>query len=132
MKRDMDLIRELMLKLEELPVPTAGMVVVDATKVNVEGYTTEQIDYHLSLLEQARFIHAGGLDFGMSGPGFGPGVGFCSLTWVGHDFLDAMRSPDVWNRTRKAAAAAGGFTVDLLVSAAKGYLEARIKGLIGG
>ncbi|WP_218162583.1 DUF2513 domain-containing protein [Paraburkholderia diazotrophica] len=28
----MDLIRELMLKLEELPVPTAGMVVVDATK----------------------------------------------------------------------------------------------------
>lgn len=95
MKRDMDLIRELMLKLEALPMPTAGMVVVDATKVGVEGYTAEQIDYHLSLLEQARFIHAGGLDMGMSGPGFGPGVDCCSLTWAGHDFLDATRSPDV-------------------------------------
>ncbi|WOD14364.1 DUF2513 domain-containing protein [Paraburkholderia kirstenboschensis] len=78
MKRDMDLIRELMLKLETLPVPTAGMVVVDATRVSIEGYTAEQIDYHLSLMEQARFIHAGGLDFGMSGPGFGTGVGFCA------------------------------------------------------
>lgn len=132
MKRDMDLIRELLLKLEALPVPTAGMVVVDAAKVGVEGYTAAQIDYHLSLLEQARFIHAGGLDIGMSGPGFGPGVGFCSLTWAGHDFLDAMRSPDVWDRTRRAATAAGGFTVDLHVSAAKSYLEARITGLIGG
>jgi hypothetical protein len=132
MKRDMDLIRELMLKLEDLPVPTAGMAVVDATKVGVEGYTTEQIDYHLSLLEQARFIHGGGLDIGMSGPGFGSGVGFCSLTWAGHDFLDAMRSPDVWDRTRRAASATGGFTADLLLSAAKSYLEARIKGLIGG
>lgn len=128
----MDLIRELMLKLEALPVPTAGMVVVDATKVSVEGYPAEQIDYHLSLLEQARFIHAGGLDFGMSGPGFGPGVGFCSVTWAGHDFLDAMRSPDVWDRTRRAASAAGGFTVDLLVSAAKSYLDSKIKGMIGG
>ncbi|AOK57665.1 hypothetical protein WM29_00025 (plasmid) [Burkholderia ubonensis] len=132
MKRDMDLIRELMLKLEELPVPTAGMVVVDAAKVGVEGYTAEQIDYHLSLLEQARFIHAGGLDMGMSGPGFGPGVGFYSLTWAGHDFLDAVRSPDVWDRTTQAATAAGGFTVELLVFAAKTYLEGKIRGLIGG
>ncbi|WP_239468915.1 DUF2513 domain-containing protein [Burkholderia sp. MS389] len=32
MTRDMDLIRELMLKREALPVPTAGMVVVDAPR----------------------------------------------------------------------------------------------------
>ncbi|WOD13575.1 DUF2513 domain-containing protein [Paraburkholderia kirstenboschensis] len=50
------------------------------------------------------------------------------LTWAGHDFLDAMRSPDVWNRIRQAASAAGGFPVDLLVSPAKSYLEGKIKG----
>ncbi|WP_434717194.1 DUF2513 domain-containing protein [Paraburkholderia sp. A2RO-4L] len=128
----MDLIRELMLKLEALPVPTAGMMVVDATKIDVEGYTAEQIDYHLSLLEQARFIHAGGLDFGMSGPGLSYGVCFRNLTWAGHDFLDSVRSPDVWGRAKQAASAAGGFTVDLLVMAAKTYLEGKIKGLLGG
>jgi hypothetical protein len=132
MKRDMDLIRELMLKLEGLSVPLTGIKAIDGREpvVQVDGYTTEQIDYHLLLLEQAGFIHGGGLEnFGMR---FGPGIGFQSLTWAGHDFIDTMRSPDVWDRTRRAASAAGGFTVDLLVSAAKGYLEARIKGLIGG
>ncbi|WP_260429877.1 DUF2513 domain-containing protein [Burkholderia cepacia] len=128
----MDLIRELLLKLEALPVSLTELKLIDgnAAAVQVEGYSPEQIDYHLVLLEQAGFIHGGGLEnFGMR---MGPGIGFQSLTWAGHDFLDAMRSPDVWNRTRRAASAAGGFTVDLLMSAAKSYLEARIKGLIGG
>ncbi|TAM05732.1 MAG: DUF2513 domain-containing protein [Paraburkholderia sp.] len=132
MKRDMDLIRELMLKLEALPVPLTGLKAIDGHEpaVQVNGYTVEQIDYHLLLLEQAGFIHGGGLEnFGMR---FGPGIGFQSLTWAGHDFLDAMRSPDVWDKAKRAASAAGGFTVDLLVSATKSYLEARIKGLLGG
>ncbi|WP_310358378.1 hypothetical protein [Paraburkholderia strydomiana] len=43
-----------------------------------------------------------------------------------------MRSPDVWERTKQAASAAGGFTVDLLVLAAKTCLEGKIKGMIGG
>ncbi|MFM0308365.1 DUF2513 domain-containing protein [Paraburkholderia sp. RL17-383-BIF-A] len=132
MKRDMDLVRELMLKLEALPLPSSGFTVIDASTVMVEGYTAEQIDYHLSLLQEARFIHAGGLDFGMSGPGFNCGVGFRNLTWAGHDFVDAVRSPDVWSRTKQAASAAGGFTVELLVFAAKTYVESRIKGLLGG
>ncbi|MFM0181605.1 DUF2513 domain-containing protein [Paraburkholderia aspalathi] len=132
MKRDMDLIRDLLLRLEALPVPAAGMTTIDAsqTAVQVDGYTAEQINYHLSLLEQAQLIHAGGLDFGMQFGG--GGVGFQSLTWAGHDFLDATRNPDVWGRTKQAANAAGGFTVELLVFAAKTYLEGKIKGVIGG
>lgn len=119
MKGDMDLIRELMLKLEALVVPLTELKAIDGHEpaVQVEGYATAQIDYHLLLLEQAGFIHGGGLEnFGMR---FGPGLGFQSLTWTGHDFLDAMRSPDVWNKAKQAASAAGGFTVDLLVSATK-------------
>jgi Hypothetical protein (DUF2513) len=132
MKRDMDLIRELMLKLEALPVPLTELKVLDgnAAAVQVDGYTTEQIDYHLLLLEQAGFIHGGGMEnFGMR---FGPGIGFQSLTWAGHDFLDSVRDPDVWDRTKQVASAAGGFTVDLLVSVAKSLAEGAVKGLIGG
>ncbi|RDU94946.1 DUF2513 domain-containing protein [Trinickia dinghuensis] len=132
MKRDMDLIRELMLKLEALSVPLTEIKPIDGHEpaVQVDGYTVEQIDYHLLLLEQAGFIHGGGLEnFGMR---FGPGIGFQSLTWAGHDFLESVRDPDVWDRTKQVASAAGGFTVDLLVSVAKSLVEGAVKGLIGG
>jgi hypothetical protein len=110
MKREMDLIRELLLKLETLPIPSTGfrMIHPDEAEVQVEGYTVEQIDYYLSLLEQANLISAGGLD--VLGMKIGPGTAFRSLSWAGHDFLDSVRSPDVWDRTKTAAAAVGGFT----------------------
>jgi len=132
MKRDMDLIRELLLKLEVLPIPSIGYRLIrpDETEIRIEGYTVEQIDYHLSLLEQANLISAGGLD--VLGMKVGPGIPFRSLSWAGHDFLDAVRNPDVWDKTKQAASAAGGFTLDLLVFAAKSYLEGKIKGLTGG
>jgi hypothetical protein len=134
MKRDMDLIRELLLKLESLPVPSAGfrMILPDEADVQVEGYSVEEIGYHLALLEQAKLVSAGGLDFGMQIGPIGPGIAFRSLSWAGHDFFDSVRSPDVWDRTKKVAAAAGGFTVELLVLTAKTYLESKIKGVIGG
>lgn len=127
MKRDMDLIRELMLKLEDLPMEVGRIVHIppDAVEIQVTGYEMDQIDYHLSLLRKAGFVDTGGVNVGN-------GIGFRGLTWAGHDFLDSVRSPDVWNRTKQAASAAGGFTVELLVFAAKTYLEGKIKGLICG
>lgn len=127
MKRDMDLIRELLLKLEALPMRPGGVVHLppDATEVQVDGYDTDQIEYHLSLIEKAGLIDTGGVRPMI-------GIGFRSLSWSGHDFLDSVRSPDVWDKTKQVASAAGGFTVELLVFAAKTYLEGKIKGLLGG
>jgi hypothetical protein len=127
MKRDMDLIRELMLKLETLPLRPGDvwLLAPDTEDIQIGGFDADQIGYHLSLIRDAEFIDTGGIE-GMDG------IGFRSLTWSGHDFLDSVRSPDVWDKTKQAASAAGGFTVDLLVFAAKTYLEGKIKGLIGG
>lgn len=127
MKRDMDLIRELMLRLEALPVTPGGLVhvVPDSREVQIEGYDPDQIGYHLLLINSAGFITR-------STKPARSGIYFCRLSWAGHDFLDSVRSPDVWDRTKQAASAAGGFTVDLLVLAAKTYLEGKIKRVIGG
>jgi hypothetical protein len=127
MKRDMDLIRELMLRLEALPVAPGSTLHLapDSREVQVEGYDADQIDYHLLLINGAGFITR-------STKPAPSGIYFRRLTWAGHDFLDSVRSPDVWDRTKQAASAAGGFTVDLLVLAAKTYLEGKIKGVIGG
>ncbi|MDQ6867300.1 MAG: DUF2513 domain-containing protein [Pseudomonadota bacterium] len=42
-----------------------------------------------------------------------------------HDFLDSIRDPDLWNKTKKGAKAAGGFTMDLLADLAKGLIKRR-------
>ncbi|KVQ69935.1 DUF2513 domain-containing protein [Burkholderia territorii] len=127
MKRDMDLIRELMLKLEALPMRMGGIVVIapDAEEIRVDGYSPEEVFYHLGLIKEASLINS-------AGSGRMGRIQFAGLTWAGHDFLDSVRSPDVWGKTKAVAAAAGGFTVDLLVTTAKTYLEAKLKGLIGG
>jgi hypothetical protein len=127
MKRDMDLIRELLLKLEDLSKPPSQTVLLFAgdPRLTAEGFTHEQIDYHLSLLREVRFIECPG-----SQPA-GGGVNFRRLTWDGHDFLDSVRDPKIWEKTKKGADAAGGFTVDLLKDLAKGFIKKQIEEYTG-
>jgi len=125
MKRDMDLIRELMLKLESLPSDGIVRFRAEDVAIQIDGYKPEEVFYHLGLIKEGSLIDS-------AGSGRMGSIEFAGLTWAGHDFLDSVRSPDVWDNTKKVAAAAGGFTVDLLVATAKTYLEAKFKGLSGG
>ena len=104
MKRDMDLVRGLLLKLEALPMRRGGAVTIspDDKAIAVEGYDIDQIDYHLSQIIRAGWIDEGGGSRPMIG------IGFRCLTPAGHDFLDSVRDPETWSRTKKAAAGAGG------------------------
>jgi hypothetical protein len=45
------------------------------------------------------------------------------LTWEGHDFLNSIRDPKIWEKTKKGVEGAGGFTVDL----AKGFVKKQIE-----
>lgn len=45
------------------------------------------------------------------------------LTWEGHDLLDSIRDPETWAKTKKAAARAGGFTVNILRDVAYGIIK---------
>ena len=58
MKRDMDLVRALLLKLEALPVRRGGVVSIppDDEAIAVEGYDVDQIGYHLSQIIRAGWI----------------------------------------------------------------------------
>jgi hypothetical protein len=49
------------------------------------------------------------------------------LSMKGHDFLNSIRDQDVWNKTKKGADAAGGFTIDLLADLAKGFIKKKIE-----
>ncbi len=120
MRRDMDLIREVMLKLEVLPLQTGASQVISPRdkRVAVEGYSFQEMEYHLDQIRQARFVEAGS--------GKPPnGITFRSLTPKGHDFIDSVREPAVWTATKAQAEKVGGWTVSILVEFAKGYLKAK-------
>ena len=126
MRREMDLIRELLLKLEAIPMRRGGIVTIspDDEAVAVPGYDHDQINYHL-----AQILKSGYIDEGGNHPMVG--IGFRCLTPAGHDFLDSVRDPETWAKTKKAAAGAGGFTLDLLKDLAKGLIKKQIEELTG-
>ncbi len=90
MRRDMDLIRELLLRLEALPMCPGGFVSFDVSdaEIAVEGSGDDEIWHHLAMIYDAGFADSGADVRGdLSGSWY-----FRSLTWAGRDFLDAVVS----------------------------------------
>lgn len=91
MKRDMDLVRKLMIVIEDRCVPGA------LTPISVEGYSEDQIDYHIDLLKEVGFVD-GSFFIKAQSREF---LGNCHMTWAGHDFLDAIRDDAVWSKRKE-------------------------------
>jgi len=66
MKRDMDLIRALLLKLEAMRMRSGDVVHITAAAVElaIPGTTVDEIDYHLSQIKNSGYIDAGGVSPG--------------------------------------------------------------------
>lgn len=123
MKRDMDLIREILLAIERLDTGTDDDVVVV-----VEGREPHMVNAHLRLLAEAGFIDAHEIpDDAAEFSHFVP----TRLTWSGHEFLDAVRNPEVWRRTKAGAAKAGGAGIEFMWELAKAYGKQVLKERIG-
>ena len=100
MRRDMDLYRALLLKLEELPGNNLNLITLGEpdsvpAEVAVPGYSLDEIEYHFNQLALADLIVG---QVQMSG-----GFEFRCLTPAGHDFLDAVRGNDNWSKTKDVA-----------------------------
>lgn len=88
MKRDFDLVRSLLLYVEQSP---PGQPIHGLTQ---EGCETEVINEHVKLLINEDFLEgrferlsSGGSHYAISG-----------LTWKGHDFLDNAKNDTVWKK----------------------------------
>jgi Hypothetical protein (DUF2513) len=89
MHRDLDLIRQILLELEQHDHPSCDV------KLQCPGYTEDQISYHVKLLAEHGFLEAINLST-LSGFEWRP----TSLTWAGHEFLDAARNATVWRKLK--------------------------------
>lgn len=106
MKRDLDLIRKLLIEIEAHQEPFSSRTLV------IDGFDGAEIAYHVALIEQAGFVVARPL----RSSGCLAEFHISALTFAGHDYLDAIRSPRVWQRVKDTAAQAG---VSLSVEIAK-------------
>lgn len=118
MKRDLNLVRSIILAVEEFPT---GFVLSNLT---IDGYTDEQIGYHSYLIVDAGL--ANGVD-ARAIDSTSPTWKILHLTSAGHDFADLAREDGNWKKTvGLVTTKAGGATLDIvkdvLVSLAKGTL----------
>ncbi len=93
MKRDMDLIRLILLNLEA------------EQEMDLSGYSQEQIEYHNYLITKAGL--AEGADTTSMAQEHPSALLFC-LTWEGHDFIDAARDESIWKRAKGKMNKTGG------------------------
>jgi hypothetical protein len=87
MKRDMDLIRLLLLDIE------------GEEEVNLSPFTEEQIEYHNWLLLDAGMARGKDISGYQNVPHHRAIL--IGLNWEGHDFIDAARDVTIWNKTQK-------------------------------
>lgn len=92
MKRDMELCRKILFKIEKEYVDTA---LID---LKIDGYTTEEVADHCKLLYEAGLVSDYKSQYA-NGHIYIFNVG--SLTWEGHDFLDKIREDTVWHKTKE-------------------------------
>ena len=122
MERDMDLVRKIPFAFAENEKPDVSR------HFQVHGYTAEQIRYHSRLMEQAGLLE----DQGISRPH--PALRLdrgLTLTWAGHDFLEASRDEERWGIAKAAAGSVGGMTLDVLKATLIALATAAAKKTLG-
>lgn len=118
MKRDLNLIRELLLRLEALqdrPL-TTWMIPTGDDEIAVEGHTADEIGHALELMVEAGLVRAQGSGFSADGA-----LLYQRLSWQGCEYLDDVRDPEVWRRTREGASKVGGASLSFAWEMAKAY-----------
>lgn len=119
--RDMDLIREILLKIED-----KNDLVLRVIELPERDYET--VSRYVELLYDNGFIDGDKRrDYSQS---FSE-ILVKDLSWDGHDLLDLIRSQDVWDKTKQGVIDAKSFSLDLLKSLAKGYAKTKIEEVTG-
>ena len=117
MQRNWELIRKILIKLEEETDHNGSLDPDD-----VKGYDHAIVSYHVSLLGQAGLINMIDASTSMEM--------YCiakSMTWEGHEFLDKIRRDTMWNKIKGTLREKGiELSIDAIKLAAKTALESML------
>ena len=123
MKRDMDLVRRIMFKVEEADGP------VSVDDVHAMCSNRERAVFHIELLAAHGLIRTSMRR--VSGPEKASGT-IDGLTWEGFDYLDAIRSDAVWSRSKEAIAeTVGEASLSVVKEVCSAVASAMVKSALG-
>jgi len=112
MKRNLDLVRDILLEIEQQPDRHTWF------SLQFEGVTLQEIDQHLLLLQDAGFIHLTRKTSSNEDTVFA-----ARLTWQGHEFLEAVKSDERWDRLKAAMSGTGGFVAEVAKDLAISWMK---------
>ena len=118
MKRNMDLVRLLLLRIEEESTSALRNV------PEMDGFDAETVVHHVALMIQAGLLIA--IDASTMQERDYLQI---ELTWQGHEFLETVRDPEVWTKTKEGAAKVGSWSIGVLAEIGKAVVTAKLKGL---
>ncbi len=107
MKRDMDLVRKILLAIEAHPSR------IFRGNLEIEGYSEEQVGYHVYLMMEADLVRGVG-DTHFHSTNFSAVP--TGMTWAGHEFLDSAREDSRWHQAKELAASVGGVTFKTMLN----------------
>jgi len=118
MKRDMDLIRKMLLEIESNEHGFAP------DKIEILGYTQEQINYHALLLGEAGLAKI----FETTSHGDrSPQAVVTRLTWAGHEFLDSARENQIWNQAKDTIGKIGGASLQIWMMVLASFIMKKLQ-----
>ena len=100
MKRDLSLMRDILIYIEEIP---DGHHIV-SSEIDIEGKTQSQISHHCALLDDESLIVGHPLDDTDDTPDYY----IERLTSRGHSYLDSVRDESTWKKVLEEAKKQGG------------------------
>ena len=113
MKRNLDLVRQLLLAVESSDEDVVASLVE-------KGYTEEQIGFHCYLLGDAGYAKV--IDTTTIADAFPQATVLC-LTWQGYEFLDAARESQRWKKAKGALGRVGSVSLDVVIDLLKQYAK---------
>lgn len=123
MKRDMDLVRLILITIENAEGP------VDARTLACDAYSFSDISFHAELLRAHGLIEA---DVQKAWGGVPSSCRLSALTWEGYDYLDAIRSEKVWAKAKSAIAdSVGDTSLSVIKETCSALALATIKASLG-
>lgn len=120
MNRDLDLVRHILIDVSDSTEP------VDVSTWVTDTVSREMAAYHVLMLRDAGMVTASILAAD-NDPCYVCRVN--SLTWEGHEYLDAVRSPKVWKEVKKRLSQVGGTAAIATIKALAGSVTSQFLGL---
>ncbi|WP_077148640.1 DUF2513 domain-containing protein [Sphingopyxis sp. KK2] len=123
MKRDMDLVRDILLAIEAKPSPKP----INMTELEVPDHPdSSSRRKHIVMLAGAGFLDCEPTR-SKTNPDRIHHVLVFDLSWKGHDYLDSIRDPKVWKKIKEKSAQIGNTSFEFTLEIAKALAKQQLK-----